>query len=194
MLRPAFVPRRWARLRQILAGLLLPLLLACLAPPSRADGVELGTLQVFRTEDGLMLSFATSLELPHAVEDALHKGVPLHFVAQADVYRARWYWRDVRVSRAIRAWRLTYQPLTRKYRVGVAGLDQTFDSLAEALTVLRASTRWKVAELSQVEDDARHYVEFSYRLDTTQLPRPMQIGFGAQPEWTLSVERTVRLD
>ena len=62
------------------------------------------------------------------------------------------------------------------------------------LSVLRASSRWKIAEAAQVEDDSRHYIEFSYRLDTTQLPRPMQIGFGAQPEWTLAVERNIRVD
>jgi hypothetical protein len=178
----------------VVGMLVLPLLLCCAAGPARADLVELSTLSVARSEEGVVLSFAAQFDLPHAVEDALIKGVPLHFVAEADVYRSRWYWRDVRVSRAIRSWRLTYQPLTRKFRVGVAGLDQTFDTLPEALAVLRASTRWKVADLGQVEDDGRHYVEFSYRLDTTQLPRPMQIGFGAQPEWNLSIERTVRLD
>jgi hypothetical protein len=35
-------------------------------------------------------------------------------------------------------------------------------------------------------------VEFTYRLDTTLLPRPMQIGIGGQPEWTLLVEKTER--
>lgn len=195
MLRLASVRRRWKGLRQAVAGLLLLscLLLVGLPHDARAD-VELSNLTVMRAEDGVLLSFSTQLDLPHPVEDALLKGVPLHFVAQADVYRSRWYWRDLRVSRAIRSWRLTYQPLTRKYRVGVAGLDQSFDSLPDALAALRASTRWKVAELAQVEDDGKHYVEFSYRLDTTQLPRPMQIGFGAQPEWTLSIERSIRLD
>ena len=73
-------------------------------------------------------------------------------------------------------------------------LSQSFDNLADALAVLRGSSRWKIAELSQVEDDARYYVEFSYRLDTTQLPRPMQISFGAQPEWSLAAERSIRVD
>jgi len=181
------------RFRGLLA-LLFALLALAAAPAARADSIELSSLSVIRAEDGVLLSFATHFELPPSVQDALQKGVPLHFVAQAELYRARWYWRDARIARVTRSWRLTYQPLTRSYRVGLGGLSQSFDNLDDALDVLRASSRWKLADLAQVSDEARHYVEFSYRLDTTQLPRPMQIGFGAQPDWTLAVERVVRLD
>jgi hypothetical protein len=56
---------------------------------------------------------------------------------------------------------------------------------------VRRVSGWKIAEASQI-DDGGHYVEFTYRLDTTLLPRPMQIGIGGQPEWTLLVEKTER--
>ncbi|HEV8314165.1 MAG TPA: DUF4390 domain-containing protein [Burkholderiaceae bacterium] len=194
MLRLASVHRRRQGPWQTVAGLLALCWLLLAGVPARADVVELSNLAVARAEEGVLLSFNTRFELSHTVEEALHKGVPLHFVAEATLYRSRWYWRDQRVARATRSWRLTYQPLTRSYRVGIGGLSQSFDNLAEAMSVLRASSRWKIAEAAQVEDDSRHYVEFSYRLDTTQLPRPMQIGFGAQPEWTLAVERNIRVD
>ena len=53
---------------------------------------------------------------------------------------------------------------------------------------------WKLADLSQIDADSRHYVEFSFRLDTTQLPSPMHIGLTTQADWELSIERTVRVD
>ena len=37
------------------------------------------------------------------------------------------------------------------------------------------------------------YVEFSYRLDTTQLPSPMQIGLGGQPDWVIRIERELNV-
>jgi hypothetical protein len=110
------------------------------------------------------------------------------------VFRERWYWLDRRIATASRAWRLAYQPLTRKYRVTFGGLNQSYDTLDEAMAVLRRVGAWKIAEAAQVEEGARHYVEFSYRLDTSQLPRPMQIGIGAQAEWALSVERLQRFN
>ncbi|MDB6002348.1 MAG: hypothetical protein JWP52_4047, partial [Rhizobacter sp.] len=64
----------------------------------------------------------------------------------------------------------------------------------DAMAALRRVSQWKVAETAQLENDAFHYLEFSYRLDTSQLPRPMQIGITGQSEWSLMVERTINLD
>ena len=163
---------------------------------ARADpstpAIELSSFEVVRNEDGIQVSFATRFELPRGVEDALQKGVPLHFVAEVGVFRDRWYWFDRQVTATSRSWRLAYQPLTRKYRVSFGALNQSFDSLVDALAALRRTSDWKIAETAQIEDGSRHYVEFKYRLDTTQLPRPMQIGIGGQADWALSVEHFQR--
>jgi len=169
-------------------------LLLIAATAAHADPIELTTFEIVHNEDGVQLSFNAHFDLPRGVEEALQKGVPLHFVVEANVFRERWYWLDRRIATASRAWRLAYQPLTRKYRVTFGGLNQSYDTLDEAMAVLRRVGAWKIAEAAQVEEGARHYVEFSYRLDTSQLPRPMQIGIGAQAEWALSVERLQRFN
>ncbi|HEX7383212.1 MAG TPA: DUF4390 domain-containing protein [Burkholderiaceae bacterium] len=174
---------------------LLALLAALvLGVAARAETVQLASLEVTRGEDGVLLDFTTRFTLPRAVEDALLKGVPLHFVAEADIYRSRWYWRDARVARAVRVWRLAWQPLTRSYRVSFGALNQSFETLAEAMAAVRGAAHWKIAEPGQLEADASYYIEFSYRLDTSQLPRPMQIGLAGQADWNLSVERTLRVE
>jgi hypothetical protein len=159
---------------------------------SHADTPEFSEFEIARGDDGVVLSFALRFDLPRGVEDALTKGVPLYFVAETEVFRDRWYWRDKSIARNNKVWRVAYQPLTRKYRVTFGGLNQNFDSLSDALASVRRVTAWKIAESREV-DDGRHYVEFRYRLDTTLLPRPMQIGIGGQPEWTLLVERSERV-
>ena len=158
-----------------------------------ADQPEFSEFDILRNDDGVALNFALRFDLPRGVEEALTKGVPLYFVAQAEVFRDRWYWRDRQVSKATRVWRVAYQPLTRKYRVTFGGLNQNFDSLNDALATVRRVAGWKVAEAKDI-DDGRHYVEFTYRLDTTLLPRPMQIGIGGQPEWSLVVEKVQRFN
>ena len=37
------------------------------------------------------------------------------------------------------------------------------------------------------------YVEFSYALDTEQLPRPMQIALPGASEWALRIERELKV-
>lgn len=172
---------------------LAALLVALLAAPGRAVGAELANFDLERADDGLYLSYTVEFELARAVEEALAKSVAIYFVVEAEVFRDRWYWTDKRVSRVSRVWRIVYQPLTANYRVTFGDLSQTFPSRAEALAAVRRALRWKIADAAALEEGARHYVEFSFRLDTSLLPRPMQIGIGGQADWSLAVERVQRL-
>ncbi len=190
-------PVRQSTLKGLGLALLLCWLgvLGCLLPAAaQAQGVELASLSIKRHDGALTLDFAARLSLPHAVEDALQRGVPVYFVAEATVYRSRWYWRDERLARVSRSWRVAFQPLTSTWRVGLGGLNQTHATLADALAVLSSSSDWKLADLSQIDNDNHHYVEFSYRLDSSQLPSPMQIGLGGQADWVIGIGRTVKLD
>lgn len=176
-------------------GLVLALLLGMLAAPAaQAQGIELTNIATERGDDALTLNFSTAYELPKPVEDALQKGVPIYFTAEVSVYRKRWYWRDDRISHVARSWRLAWQPLTRQYRVSTGGLSQSYASLREALGSMRGAQEWRIAELSQLGDDAKHYLEFSYKLDTSQLPRPMQIGLSGPEGWAMSASRNVDID
>ena len=159
-----------------------------------APAIELLTLRLQRADGALSLDFAARIHLSRAVEEALQRGVPVYFTAQAQLLRNRWYWRDERVARVQRTWRLAFQPLTSSWRVGFGGLNQTQATLEEALASLSRLSDWKIADLAQVDPDSRHYVEFSFRLDTSQLPGPMQFGLTTQADWTLGVERTLRLE
>ena len=174
----------------------LALLLALWLPPAgtRAQGVELPLLEVGRQDGQLVLDFIARPALSKAIEEAMLKGVPLYFVAQATTYRPRWYWRDERVARATRTWRLSYQPLTGQWRVSLGALGQTVASAAEALAIVSRASGWRVTEPGDIEAGEHYYLEFSFRLDNSQLPRPMQLDLAAQADWRLAVERTLRLD
>lgn|SRR3990167_5988601 len=166
--------------------------LSVLATPAWAQAVELKQLKLERRDGELVLDFSTRLSLGAAIEDALHRGVPLYFNAQAAVYRNRWYWRDERMGRAIRTWRLAYQPLTASWRLSLGGLSQGYDSLSEALAPLTRVSGWHLLALDKIEPGERYYVEFSFKLDNSQLPQPMQIDLGG--DWKLSVERSLRVE
>lgn len=161
---------------------------------ARAQGIELPLLDVTRQEGGLVLDFTVRPILSRAVEDAMQRGVPLYFVAQANVYRPRWYWRDDRVASATRTWRISYQPLTSSWRVSLGALSQTAASAQEALAVATRALHWKIADAADIEPGEHYYVDFSYRLDSNQLPRPMQLDLAAQSDWRLSVERTLKVE
>ena len=166
---------------------------------------ELTQFSVERAEDGIYLSAVVRFELPAVVEDALLKGIPMFFVAEADIYMNRWYWADKRVASATRTIRLAYQPLTRRWRVNIvsglinnsaglrATLNQNYDTLPEAMSAVQRLSRWRIADNSEVEADVAHKLEFSFNLDLSQLPRPFQIGVAGQKDWTISAQQNERL-
>ena len=167
---------------------------------SRAGAAELEQLRASRSDNGIYLSAVVAFDLRPVVEDALSKGIPLFFVAEADIYRDRWYWIDRRVASATRTIRLSFQPLTRRWRVNIvtglinnsaglrATLNQNYDSLPEALSAVQRLSRWKIADISEVDADVSHKLEFRFRLDLSQLPRPFQIGVAGQKDWTITVD------
>jgi len=203
----AFISHCWKSARLDFAVLLCCASLSWGLPQlARAETVaaEVPLLQVERNADNLLLTATVNFVLPTAVEDALLKGVPVIFVAEADILRERWYWFDKKVAGTERHMRLVYQPLTRRWRLAVASglitnnglgvaLNQTFDSLEDALGAIRRVSGWRIAELAELDPGARHRVEFRFRLDVSQLPRPLQIGALGQSDWTLATMATQRL-
>lgn len=157
---------------------------------------EVTLLRAERSVNEVFVSANVHFELPAVVEDALLKGVPMYFLLEAEVYQDRWYWYDKRIASAQRQLRLAYQPLTRRWRVNpTAGggadntqglsLNQSFETLAEALAAVRQVSQWKVADLAETDLTSKIKLQFRYRLDLSQLPRPFQIGAMGQSEWDI---------
>lgn len=197
----AFITHCFKSVRLDLVGLLacVWLLLGWPVPANaQARLAEVGPLRIERQDDAVVLSTQVDFELSAAVEDALLKGAAIFFVAEADVLRERWYWTNKRVAHVERHMRLTYQPLTRRWRLNVASgkitstglgiaLSQNFDTLNDALAAIQHLSRWKIADMADINTADSHRLEFSFRLDASQLPRPLQIGTLGQSDWIISV-------
>jgi hypothetical protein len=186
---------------ELLAPALLAVALLALAPPVRAQSAnaEITQLRVELAEEGVLLSASVRFDLPPVIEDALAKGIPMFFATEVVLFRDRWYWYDKQIVAAARHMRLSFQPLTRRWRLVVStapignsgGLGQTFDTREEALAAVQRVSRWKIADLQDLDPQLQHNVDFRFRLDVSQLPRPFQIGAVGQAEWSISAVRNV---
>ncbi len=207
MITTVFITHCWRRARAELSALLVCALFGALQPlPLHAQParVEITQMDLGRSGEGVDLAATVTFELPSAVQDALYKGLPLIFVQEAEVYRERWYWLDKRVGGAQRHMRLVFQPLIRRWRLtigtglasnsgGGVALAQTFDTLDEALAVIRRVSGWRIANVGDLEARTPHRFDFRFRLDVTQLPRPLQIGALGESDWVLAVSASKRL-
>lgn len=180
-----------------LRALCLAILVGVVGLAQAQNTTEISQYQVERVDDEVLLSAQLVVDLPTAVEEALFKGIPMFFVTEAELLRERWYWYDKKLSSVERHMRLAYQPLTRRWRLNVTAgpgrdsnqglaLNQSFDSLAEALSAVKRVSRWKIADVSDLDGSQKYKVDFRFRLDLSQLPRPFQISALGQSDWDLA--------
>ena len=64
------------------------------AGPDGFAEASVSAIQVERSDGAIYLNAQLKFDVPLAIEDVLIKGIPLIFVADAEVRRDRWYWYD----------------------------------------------------------------------------------------------------
>lgn len=151
--------------------------LACAAALcARADDIEVLDARLAASEDGLLLSADFAFDFNSRLNETVANGVPLYFVVEFELTRPRWYWWDEHaVSRATQL-RLSYHALSRQFRLTTGPLHQNFATLDEALDVMRRLRNWQVLGRSVTLRSTPYDAAVRMRLDTAQLPRPLQVS------------------
>ena len=178
---------------------------AVLGPVAYAQGAPaVAHMEVERNLEGLFLNVSMEFALPSLVEEALQQGIPMTFVADAEVTRSRWYWSDQKVADVQRYLRLSYQPLTQRWRLNVSSapfstsglgvsVGQSYDQLTDVLAAMQRIAHWNIADAPVLDAGASYRVHFRFQLDMSQLPRPLQIGALGRSGWNLTLARTERI-
>jgi hypothetical protein len=174
--------RRRLLLAAAAAALLHPL------APARADTIGVDSAEVRVDDDEVLLNAQFDVTLNATLEEALQRGVPLYYVLEAEITRPRWYWFDEKVLRWQTQYRVSWQPLTRQYRVASGLLSQTFDTLAEVERLIGRVNSRAIARVAELERGARYEVTVRLRLDVNQLPKPFQVSALGSREWQLASE------
>jgi Domain of unknown function (DUF4390) len=143
---------------------------------ARADEIDVVDARLAASEEGLLLSADFAFEFSSRLQEAVANGVPLHFVVEFELTRPRWWWIDEETATRRTQWRLSYHVLTRQYRLSTGALHQNFATLDQALDVMRRLRNWQVLERSVALGSSSYEAAVRMRLDTAQLPRPLQLS------------------
>jgi hypothetical protein len=177
----------------------LVVLVSAFALCAHADEIEVIDARLATSDEGLLLSADFAFDFNERLQEAVANGVPLHFVIEFELSRPRWWWFDEQTAYRHTQWRLSYHALTRQYRLTSGALHQHFATLEEALDIMRRLRNWQVLERSVSLTGASYEVAVRMRLDTAQLPRPLQVSALTNRElrlespWKQFIFRPVRL-
>ena len=152
-----------------------------------AEGIEIAQAHLESTEEGYKLSATFAFELNHELENAIVHGVPLYFKTDIELNRPRWYWFDERAVSTSQTIRISYNVFTRQYNASITGgLQQSFSTLDDALSLVRRPSRWVVAEPGTLKAGQTYHVSMRMELDPKHFSKPFQVHAINNSDWRLS--------
>lgn len=172
--------------------LLLTVLLAA-SFQTAAEGISATRMQATLTSSGQMLvSSRFKTDLPDQLKQALNQGVPLTFtlnyqLSAPTIAAYRFKLGQLVGSDSSIQYKLSYHPLTNRYRVAVGTFSTEYNSLETALRGVGAVANWRVlgsGALSGVQAGEAK-AEIRLALSTSQLPKPFQINALTSKSWQL---------
>ncbi len=181
---PRLRPLSWlvAMAMLLLAGF------AGMSPSARADAIPVKSAELRVIDGEVVLNAEFDFTFNPTLEEALQNGIPLYFVLEIELARARWYWLDEKVLQSALTYRVSWNALTRQYRVASGLLTQNYGSLEEVERYIGRVTSRPVIRVDALTKGARYDAAVRLRLDVNQLPKPFQVNALASREWTLTSE------
>lgn len=161
---------------------LLFIALGLFATAAYADGIDVNKAEIRLSEDGYQLAADFDVHLNYVVQQALSLGVPLYFVGEFSLTRSRWYWLDDEVFQSEHSVKLSYNVLTRQYRISRGSLFQNFVSLEEMMRTLDRQISDYIPS-DAMKKDGSYVAAVRLRLDTKQLPKLMQVNVLTSKDW-----------
>ncbi len=161
-----------------------------------AEGIYVNKAELRLDDDGYHLSANYDIGLTQVMQQALSRGIPLYFVGEFSLTRPRWYWVNEDVFQGEQTIKLSYNVLTRQYRISRGSLFQNFASLDDALNILaRQNSPAIPPELLKKEEgyiaewikrEGNLVAAVRLRLDNSQLPKLLQVNALSGSDWSLN--------
>ena len=167
---------------------LVGLWLALVLPLTAHADIDIKKASLAVSEEAYVLEADFAITLTPALEDVLSKGVALYFLLEFELTRPRWYWFNDRITETQHQYRLSYNALTRQYRIGAGSLYQNFATVADALEVMSHVRRRHEIEPGTLKKDTAYTAAVRLRLDTSQLPKPFHLTALGSREWNIASE------
>lgn len=173
-------------------GLLAAFIAGMSLPPSGSanePSIHIRSADIVTNGDSYVLDAAFQIELGETLEEALHRGLTLHFVTEFEVLYERWYLLNLwnkSVASFEQRYRLSFNALTRQYRFTSGSLTRNVESLAEALNMMARIKARPIASREDIEPGVAYVAQLRLRLDSSQLPKPFQLSSIGSKSWNVS--------
>lgn len=184
----------FAAIRRPWHNLIFLLLVMLLSPATLAaekGHIEIESFHVRKSGESFHIDVEANIDLSRTMKQALKKGVDLYFVTRLLIMKPRWYWLDEEVARSKERIELSYQALTRQYRLTQHGQPRNFPTLKAALQALGHQPDMLIRENQPLLPDTTYTAILQIWLDISRLSKPFQLEWLDTEDWNLSSKRKI---
>ena len=135
------------------------------------------------------LNADVDIDFDDAIEEAVNKGVALHFLIEFQVVKPWKYWFDDEIVTTSNSVSLSYHALSRQYLVNHGMHQKSFETLYEAKDALLEISNWKVLDKSLIEKGEIYNAALLIRLDQSKLPKAIQVDAIGSDKWNLTSQK-----
>ena len=172
--------------------LIVPFLLA-VSLNAAGEGISATRAEAKLTHAGqLSVSSRFRTDLPDQLKEALKQGVPLHFnlswqLSAPSMSSYKFKFDQLLNNDSTIQYKLSFHPLTNRYRITVGTFSTEYDTLETALRGVGAVANWKVLSKGALSGVAAKDTQAEIRLllSTAKLPKPFQINALTSKNWHL---------
>ncbi len=132
---------------------------------------------------GIYFDGKFSLELSDEAREVLERGITLNFILEVEVEKPRWYWANKDLGVVKENIRLSYNPMTRQYRVSIGGMKQNLDDITSAVQLMSTISDLFISPYMKLEPSFEAKARFY--LDISKLPKPFQATLKKDNGWDL---------
>lgn len=180
----------WASIHTLLLSLIISTIFTT---NSYAEGIRSTKNEARITSTGqLAISTRFDIQLPEQLAAILQQGVPLDFALSYQLERPTFASYKFKINQLVNNenivnYRLSYHPLTNRYRVTVGTFSSEYNSLNTALKAIGAILDWTVLSTGTLSDSTPEDTKALVRLNLTasKLPKPFQINIINSKNWDL---------
>ena len=156
-----------------------------LATTANASELSVKSANLMANKQAYVFNADFSIDLNDTLEEALERGIVLFFVVESRIWRPRWWWLNENIATLQETRKLSYNSLTRQYRLSWGNSYQNFSSLDDAESSLAQLRNQIALERSALNKENTYRASVRMWLDVTQLPKPFQVKAVTATDWKL---------
>ena len=165
------------------------LLLNSVSHAFAASSIVINQAELQPIDNFYALNADVDIDFDDAIEEAVNKGVALHFLIEFQVVKPWKYWFDDEIVTTSNSVSLSYHALSRQYLVNHGLHQKSFETLYEAKDALLEISNWKVLDKSLIEKGEVYNAALLIRLDQTKLPKAIQVDAIGSDKWNLTSQK-----